>query len=261
MNLWTPLIELGLNKAACGDIVLRAGIEVPEVYRLGLRNANCIPCCKGQSGTGTDRVLFPDEFDRMAKLEREMDVAINKTYSAPGREGERVRVFLDELDPDAGNYEQSPRSRWAPVRRARGTVLTRICEAHDPACVFCTIEYRPAMFADVLTANDHGYLYRDGYPVTEGHMLVIPWEHRTSFFDMTRQELRSLYRLLDLARMLAQEKDDTVVGFNLGINEGKAAGQTIEHCHVHLIPRRTGDTEDPTGGVRNVIAGKGRYGA
>lgn len=139
--------------------------------------------------------------------------------------------------------------------------MTRICEAHDPACVFCTIEYRPAMFADVLTGNDHGYLYRDGYPVTEGHMLVIPWEHRTSFFDMTRQELRSLYRLLDLARMLAQEKDDTVVGFNLGINEGKAAGQTIEHCHVHLIPRRTGDTEDPTGGVRNVIAGKGRYGA
>ena len=55
------------------------------------------------------------------------------------------------------------------------------------------------------------------------------------------------------------EKDDTVVGFNLGINEGKAAGQTIEHCHVHLPRKR--DTEDPTGGVRNVIAGKGRYGA
>ena len=90
-------------------------------------------------------------------------------------------------------------------------------------------------------------------------MLVIPWEHRTSFFDITRQELRSLYRLTDLAWMLAQQKDETVTGFNIGINEGKAAGQTIEHCHIHLIPRRTGDTEDPTGGVRNVIPGRGKY--
>ena len=109
VNLWTPLIERGLNKSACGDIVLREGIELPAMYRLGFRNANCPGCPKGGAGYWNKvRVVFPDVFERMSKVEREMDVAINQTRKHGSVEGERVRVFLDELDPDAGNYEAEP---------------------------------------------------------------------------------------------------------------------------------------------------------
>lgn len=106
IDLRTPLIEQGLSKVACAQQVMRAGIEIPLVYRLGFRNANCVPCVKGQSGYWNHvRKVFPAEFARMAVLERKMDVAINKSYAGDGK---RKRVFLDELDPAAGRYEAEP---------------------------------------------------------------------------------------------------------------------------------------------------------
>jgi len=109
VDLRTPLLDKNLSKSDCANIILKAKIEVPEIYRLGFRNANCLGCPKGGAGYwNLTRRTFPEVFERMAKVERELDVAINKTYSAPGRKGERVRVFLDELDPDAGNYEAEP---------------------------------------------------------------------------------------------------------------------------------------------------------
>jgi 3'-phosphoadenosine 5'-phosphosulfate sulfotransferase (PAPS reductase)/FAD synthetase len=109
VNLLTPLIDRNYSKADCGDVVMRAGIELPEMYRLGFKHSNCPMCPRGGQGYWNKiRVVFPENFERMANLERTLDVAINKTYSAPGRKGERVRVFLDELDPDAGNYEAEP---------------------------------------------------------------------------------------------------------------------------------------------------------
>ena len=100
------LADEGITKTDCYQIVQRAGIRLPEMYRLGYQNNNCIGCVKGQQGYWNKiRVDFPDAFERMARLEREMDVAINKTYAGDGK---RKRVFLDELDPDAGRNVPEP---------------------------------------------------------------------------------------------------------------------------------------------------------
>jgi len=91
-------------------------------------------------------------------------------------------------------------------------------------------------------------------------MLVIPKRHVADYFELGRPELNAIHFLLEQSRRNLQETDPTVMGFNIGINCGQAAGQTVSHCHIHLIPRRDGDTTDPTGGVRNVISGMGNYG-
>ena len=106
VTLETPLIDKNLTKADCLAMVDRAGIELPAMYRLGYQNNNCIGCVKGQSGYWNKiRKDFPDVFDRMAKVERELNVAINKSYAGDGK---RKRVFLDELDPNAGRYKDEP---------------------------------------------------------------------------------------------------------------------------------------------------------
>jgi hypothetical protein len=99
----TPLIEHGISKQECFHALNGAGIGLPKMYLLGYRNNNCIGCVKGQSGYWNKvRIDFPDVFARMAKVERELNVAINKSYAGDGK---RKRVFLDELDPKAGRYE------------------------------------------------------------------------------------------------------------------------------------------------------------
>lgn len=104
-RMWPLLIEKGLTKSDCLGIVDRVGIEIPEMYKLGYNNNNCIGCPKGQSGYWNKiRKDFPDVFDRMAKLERKFDAAINKRYEGE----ERIRVFLDELPEDAGRHEDEP---------------------------------------------------------------------------------------------------------------------------------------------------------
>ena len=101
-----PLIERGISKADCLDIISQAGIELPKMYQLGYVNNNCIGCVKGQAGYWNKiRRDFPEVFDRMAKVERQLDVAINKRYDGD----ERIRVFLDELDPQSGNYVTEPK--------------------------------------------------------------------------------------------------------------------------------------------------------
>lgn len=100
-----PLVDAGLTKLDCHRIIREAGIEIPAMYRLGYRNNNCIGCVKGQSGYWNKiRVDFPETFDRMAKMERHLNAAINKKYI----NGVRHRVFLDELPPDAGRYVLEP---------------------------------------------------------------------------------------------------------------------------------------------------------
>lgn len=100
---------------------------------------------------------------------------------------------------------------------------------------------------------------RDGFPVTDGHMLIIPLRHAADWFTMTDEELADAR---DLVRRLAEKirRDDPLVtGFNIGANAGQSAGQTVFHAHIHLIPRRDGDCDNPRGGVRGVIDGKRSY--
>ena len=100
---------------------------------------------------------------------------------------------------------------------------------------------------------------KDRYPVTRYHTLVMPRRHTPDFFTMTSQERRDTEALILLTKNKILEKDPSVTGFNLGVNCGESAGQTIMHAHMHLIPRRDGDTPFPRGGVRGVIPEKMPY--
>ncbi len=121
-------------------------------------------------------------------------------------------------------------------------------------CPFCHLP------ADrILDDNAHAVAVADAYPVSPGHTLVIPKRHRASFFELSMDEITAVYELL---RRMKARLDGTLkpAGYNVGINIGEAAGQTVGHVHVHLIPRFVGDVGEPRGGVRNVIPGKGPYG-
>lgn len=106
--------------------------------------------------------------------------------------------------------------------------------------------------------NEHAFWIRDGFPVSQGHSLVIPKRHIASFFETTDVERSSLMELLAAAKTAA-EAELQPDGYNIGINDGAAAGQTVPHLHIHLIPRFDGDMPDPRGGVRWVIPAKADY--
>lgn len=126
--------------------------------------------------------------------------------------------------------------------------------ARQPDCIFCNLT------ADrVIASNSLAFAINDNYPVKQLHTLVIPKRHAATFFDLFEPERRAINQLLDGLRAGITKKDPSVSGFNIGMNSGDAAGQTIGHAHVHLIPRRQGDVQDPRGGVRGVIPGKAAY--
>lgn len=120
-------------------------------------------------------------------------------------------------------------------------------------CRFCTL---PA--ERIWLANDHALAFRDGYPVSEGHSLVVPRRHLVSIFDGTDEELQGLWSLVSRVRV-ALVDEFSPDGFNVGVNDGRAAGQTIMHGHVHVIPRHGGDVADPRGGIRWVLPERAKY--
>ena len=111
----------------------------------------------------------------------------------------------------------------------------------------------------ILAQNELAFVIGDRFPVTPLHALVIPKRHVSGWFDLGPSERNACNDLLLRAKDAIREEDPSVAGFNVGVNIGEAAGQTIFHCHIHLIPRRHGDVENPRGGVRHVIPGKGNY--
>lgn len=120
-------------------------------------------------------------------------------------------------------------------------------------CPFCWL---PA--ERILEANSYGFAVADAFPISAGHTLIIPRRHVISFFELTEEEVIAVH---DLLRRMKDRLDETLKpgGYNVGINVGAVAGQTVAHVHVHLIPRYPGDVADPAGGVRNTIPGRGRY--
>ena len=121
-------------------------------------------------------------------------------------------------------------------------------------CVFCELPSDR-----ILCANEHFLVVEDIYPVTDHHCLIISKRHVQSYFDLSQEEKISLIEALELAKDYVDKKDKSITGYNVGINVGRDAGQTVMHFHQHLIPRRVNDTEDPAGGVRGVIRGKQKY--
>ena len=111
----------------------------------------------------------------------------------------------------------------------------------------------------VVEKNTLFYAIRDKYPVTPLHTLLIPTRHVETYFDLDEKEVKAFDKMLKSQREEILSRDQEVSGFNVGHNAGKDAGQTVMHCHVHLIPRRHGDVEHPEGGVRGVIPKKQKY--
>jgi len=124
----------------------------------------------------------------------------------------------------------------------------------EKGCLFCE------MHKDrIIAENNLAYAIYDGYPVTEHHTLIIPKRHTPTYFDLYQPEINACNQLLQEMKDRIEEQDNTVTGFNIGVNSGEDAGQTIFHCHIHLIPRRQGDVDIPKGGVRGVIPSKQTY--
>ena len=121
-------------------------------------------------------------------------------------------------------------------------------------CLFCNIKE-----SGLAKENNLAYASYDTYPVTEGHCLIIPKRHVKDYFDLSTEEIIACNDLIKEIKNEIIEKDSSVKGFNVGSNAGKISGQSILHCHIHLIPRRVGDVENPQGGVRSVIPSKQHY--
>jgi len=121
-------------------------------------------------------------------------------------------------------------------------------------CLFCNIKK-----SDIIYDNKYAIVSFDTYPVSKFHSLIFPKRHVANFFDMTDDELLGCNQLIKEIKKKIQNDDKTIKGFNIGSNSGKAAGQSIMHCHIHLIPRREGDVDNPQGGVRGVIPSKQHY--
>ncbi|MBM4128250.1 MAG: HIT domain-containing protein [Nitrospira sp.] len=121
-------------------------------------------------------------------------------------------------------------------------------------CVFCVPQSER-----VFVENDLAFALWDAFPVTERHALIVSRRHVQDYFALTSEELLACDDLLRQAREPVLASDPSVEGFNVGANIGEVAGQTIFHCHIHLIPRRSGDVKNPRGGVRHLIPGKGAY--
>ncbi|MEU6406246.1 HIT family protein [Streptomyces sp. NPDC046985] len=120
----------------------------------------------------------------------------------------------------------------------------------DSACLFC--QWRQPRLNKIMQQNRTFYVRYDNFPATEGHVEVVPKRHVESLFDLTAREVRDAYALIGTAsRRLMEER--RIDGFTIGVNEGRAAGRTVDHLHIHVIPRRFGDVEDPRGGIRRAV--------
>ena len=121
-------------------------------------------------------------------------------------------------------------------------------------CIFCDVKKK-----DIIYENEYAFVSYDSYPVSKFHSLIIPKRHIKNFFDLNDKELNACNELIKKIKSKIENADNLVEGFNIGTNAGSVAGQTIMHCHIHLIPRRRGDVENPQGGVRGVIPLKQHY--
>jgi diadenosine tetraphosphate (Ap4A) HIT family hydrolase len=123
----------------------------------------------------------------------------------------------------------------------------------EPNCPFCNSDS-----SRIIQTNAHAIAIYDGYPISPGHCLIIPKRHIASFFEATREEQTAMLDLLTEIREVLK-KDHKADGFNIGINDGTPAGQTVMHLHIHLIPRYADDMIDPRGGVRWIFPDKAAY--
>lgn len=127
----------------------------------------------------------------------------------------------------------------------------------EDGCLFCEVQSKDRQ--RIVAENSLAYAIRDGFAVTPYHSLFIPKRHVLDYFGLTQAEVNAINQLIQSQKELLDKEDPSIDGYNIGMNCGETAGQSVFHCHVHLIPRRKGDMENPRGGVRHVIPSKGYY--
>ena len=119
-------------------------------------------------------------------------------------------------------------------------------------------DFNSTQAKDILFKNEYFFIIKDSFPVSPGHLLIISNLVKTNFFELTKEEQLNLNEVIIIAKELI-EKEYSPDGYNIGMNCGKAAGQTVFHFHCHIIPRYYGDMQNPQGGIRHCIQGKGQY--
>jgi diadenosine tetraphosphate (Ap4A) HIT family hydrolase/5-methylcytosine-specific restriction endonuclease McrA len=184
-----------------------------------------------------------------------------------GISADEKNIEVDHIFPkslggkdDLSNYQALCYSCNASKRNTDDTdfrLFKSLYEHREEKCLFCDIQLTDRN--RIIAENNLAYAIRDGFAVTEGHTLFIPKRHVHDYFGLVPAEVNAINTLMAEQKKLLQEQDSTIDGFNIGMNCGESAGQTIFHCHVHLIPRRKGDVENPRGGIRHLIPGKGFY--
>lgn len=170
----------------------------------------------------------------------EVDHIIPKSLGGPD-EIDNYQALCYKCNTNKGNRSE------VDLRR-----LSEDYAVYKTGCIFCSHD-------EVVAENKLAQAFYDKYPVTKGHLLIVPKRHVNGYFDLYQPELNAMNRLMRGLREKLMQEDPSITGFNVGTNDGVDAGQTVMHCHLHLIPRREGDAEDPTGGVRGVIPGKQNY--
>ena len=158
---------------------------------------------------------------------------------------------------DLSNFQALCYSCNAMKRDRDDTDFREMANSYDvckKGCLFCEIDKER-----VIKSNELCYAIRDEFPVTKQHTLIIPHRHVPDYLELYQPEINATNQMIQEIKNDILEKDKDVTGFNIGMNCGEDAGQTIPHCHIHLIPRRKGDMEDPKGGVRGVIPDKQKY--
>ena len=161
---------------------------------------------------------------------------------------------------DLSNYQALCYSCNAAKRNTDDTdfrLFKTLYEQREENCLFCDVQSNDRK--RIIAENNLAYAIRDGFPVTEGHTLLMPKRHVSDYFGLVQSEVNAINLLVQEQRTLLMASDSKIEGFNIGMNCGEVSGQTVFHCHVHLIPRRRGDVANPRGGVRHIIADKGFY--
>ena len=184
-----------------------------------------------------------------------------------GISADEKNIEVDHIFPkslggkdDLSNFQALCYSCNAAKRNTDDTdfrVFKSLYETRVEKCLFCEVQSIDRQ--RIIAENNLAYAIRDGFPVTDGHTLFIPKRHIADYFGLVPAEVSAINLLMAEQKQLLQVADSTIDGFNIGMNCGESAGQTVFHCHVHLIPRRKGDVKNPRGGVRHIIAGKGFY--
>lgn len=178
-----------------------------------------------------------------------------------GRTKNEDQLEIDHIQPVSKGGKTIYENLQVLCKKCNGTKSNKhnydfremVMETNE-GCLFCEMDEE-----NYILENNYAYCIIDKNLVTKGHSLVIPKRHVSEYFDVTQEENNALFELVKIRKKQLLEEDDTIEGFNVGMNVGEVAGQTVFHVHMHLIPRRRGDIDDPMGGVRGVIPGKRRY--